>query len=286
MHIHCPEIDLTRPWQPQWVGDHAFTSALLNAYSLAYPVAEHLMVRTFDRALQAVPAERRHLFAGSVGAFATHAAVHRPLRQTFNTHLRAQGVQDRWGQRLSGHARMLEAKDVRHALAVCAAIQHQMGVLSDWLLQHPQHLDDAEDRLSLLWFWHAAQGAALRGLALDLYRELGGDEMRRRRWHRRVLGEQVWGLGRQVGSTIWQDRSWKSWRVWREAGGCLLGTRGLLRFETAAARRYRTADFHPSEYESQLPSRWLRENAGCLRHVRIERWPGAPAFQNRSSSRR
>ena len=277
MHIRRPVIDLTRPWRTEWVGDDVFTSALLNAYSLAYPVAERLMLRTFERALQAVPAERRHLYADAVNVFAAHAAVHLPLRQTFNTHLRAQGLPDHWERRLGGYARTLETMNVRHALAVCAAMQHQMGVLSDWLLHHPEHLDDAEDRLSLLWFWHAAEGAALRGLALDLYRELGGDEAHRQRWHRRVMREQLLGLGRQVGMTLWQGRALRSWRTWCEASGRLLGAHGLLRFETTAARRYRTPDFHPSEHESQLPRRWLRENAACLRDVRVRRPHGAAA---------
>jgi predicted metal-dependent hydrolase len=155
---------------------------------------------------------------------------------------------------------MFEGGDPRHPLAVTAAHEHFTAILAEWLLSHPQMFGSTEARLQTLWLWHSAEESEHKNTAFDLYQALGGDHAWRLTWFRRITGVFLGDLLRQTVANLRQDGTLWQWRTWTSAARTLFGAQGLVRRTYRPWRQYLRRDFHPSQQDSELSSRWLTEH--------------------------
>lgn len=268
--VRLPLINLEQPWPAVWIEGNPFMTALLNAFSMAFPAGEDFFIRTLSRGLKHLPAERVHGFRHEVRGFMAQEAVHRRLHGQFNAHLAAQGQPNEWDARLRERFLQLADVDVRHAMAVTAAIEHFTTMLADWLLAHPEVFEGVEERLCTLWMWHAAEESEHRSTAFEMYRALDGDETWRRRWFYRITCLLLWGLMAQTLRNLRASRTLWSWRTWTGALGQLCSRDGLFRSCLGTWWRYRHSDFHPGQMESGLAGHWLQR---CQDRYRVMKKP-------------
>jgi len=254
-------IDLDAPIAPRWNGGDAFRTAFFNALSMSFPVGEQYFIDAVRATLQALPETQRARFAADVQAFVGQEATHRRLHALFNGHLQQQGlrndIEPRARARMQAHAQ----RNVRVHLAVTAATEHFTAIFADWLMRHPEALQDAEPRLQTLWLWHAAEEAEHRHVAFDLYQTISGDHGWRIRLFRYVTVTFLWDLMRQTMINLQHDRSLWRWSTWRSGWRLLLARDGMFRASFGAWRDYFARDFHPHQHDAGLAQRWLREHA-------------------------
>lgn len=254
-------IDLERPFARDWCGGDAFSTAFFNALSMSFPFGEQFFIDAVRDTVATLPADVQARHREEVRGFVGQEATHRRIHSLFNAHLAGQGLVDSWTPRAQARLKLLEGTDARHALAITAANEHFTAMFSDWLLAHPHLLDGAEPRLKAMWLWHSAEESEHKSTAFDLYRAAQGDDRWRTRWFRRTTVLFLGDLSRQIVANLRHENQLWKWTTWRSGARILFGRGGLVRETFGTWRRYFRRDFHPSQHESGLSARWLRDNA-------------------------
>lgn len=250
-------IDLEAPFAADWLGN-AFVSAWFNALSMSFPVGEQFFIDAVRAGAAQLPEAERARFEAEVRGFIGQEATHRRVHSLFNGQLERNGLVNTWEPRAARRIARMRGLNVRHHLAVTAALEHLTAILAEHLLGHGDVLGAAELRLRTMWLWHAAEESEHRSTAFELYRALGGDEPRRRFWMRLVTFHFITDALRQTVRNL--HRSGQLWQrsTWSGAWQFLFGReRGLWPHLRAPWRAYFRADFHPRQLGGSLGEDWL-----------------------------
>jgi len=254
-------IDLNEPFERHWNGGDAFRTAYFNALSMSFPAGEQFFIDSVRGAVRRLPKTADAPFEAQLKGFVGQEATHRRIHALFNGQLMRQGYVNGWEARIVQRIKRLAGADPRHAVAITAATEHITAVLAEHLLSHPQTLAGAEQRLRILWLWHAAEESEHRSTAFDVYRALGGDETWRRRWMRTVTVFFVIDMLRQTLRNLRHDGALLCFRTWRSAASFFFGREGLVRHAYKPWRAYFSPGFHPTQQGGELASQWLRDNS-------------------------
>jgi uncharacterized protein len=255
-------IDLETPFERHWNGGDAFRSAYFNALSMSFPVGEQFFIDSVRAGVKALPAERRAPFEAQVQGFIGQEATHRRIHALFNGHLAKHGYVNAWEPRILARLERMKAlTDPRHAVAITAATEHFTAILAQHLLEHPQALDGAPQRLATMWYWHACEESEHRSVAFDVYRAAGGNELWRRRWMRLITFHFTTDVLRQTARNLWHDGELLRWRTWRSAASFFFGRHGLVRHTFKPWRAYFREDFHPAKQDATLAEEWLQRHS-------------------------
>jgi predicted metal-dependent hydrolase len=254
-------VDLQAPIARHWCAGDAFRSAFFNALSMSFPVGEQFFIDSVRGGWQALPAEAKARLQTEVQGFVGQEATHRRLHALYNAHLAQLGLVNAWEPRARARLKLLDGVHIRHWVAITAANEHFTAILAEWMLRHPEALGEQDERLRTLWLWHSAEESEHRSTAFDVYRALGGNEVWRRRWFRRVSVIFLADVLRQTVSNLHHDGSLWRWSTWRSAGVFLFGRGGLVRSTFGPWRDYLRPDFHPTQHDDAASRAWLHANA-------------------------
>ena len=260
------QIDLNTAFPLRWNGD-AFTSALMNALSLSFPVGEQFFLDSVRHGLAQLAADQQAVFKNEVKGFVGQEATHRRLHSLYNRHLMDQGMVNHWEQRAIKRIAKFSTMDIRHAVAATAANEHYTSVFAHWLLSNEWFFDKADPRLKTLWLWHASEESEHRCTAFDMYQALGGNEEWRLRWMRRVTWFFLTDLLRQTVNNLWHDGSLFKFSTWSSAWRHLFAKGGLFREGYSLWRDYFKPGFHPSHHPELLSQQWLQQHADSFTPV-------------------
>jgi predicted metal-dependent hydrolase len=250
-------VDLKSPPARHWAGGDAFRTAFFNALSMSFPAGEQFFIDAMRRGAAALPEALRAESEAEVRAFIGQEATHRHVHAQFNAHLAAQGLVNRWQQRIERRSQAMAPVGARNWVGATAATEHFTAILAAELLSRPELLDGCEPRLATMWRWHASEEAEHRSSAFDLYRTLGGDEAWRRRLFRVVTWHFVTDLARQTLLNLQRDGTLWRRSTWRSAWRWLFGREGLVPRLHGPWKRYLRADFHPSQQAIDAAPAWL-----------------------------
>jgi predicted metal-dependent hydrolase len=260
-------IDLATAPARHWHGGDAFRTAFFNALSMSFPAGEQFFMDSVRAGAKALPEAQRQAFDAELRGFVGQEATHRRIHALFNAHLTEQGLVNHWEPRIRRRIEGLAGLDPRVAVAVTAATEHFTAILAEYLLGHAEPLAGAEERLVLLWQWHASEESEHRSTAFDLYRALGGSE----RWRLRLFWIVSWhfctDLLRQTLHNLWRDGTLFRPGTWGSAARLLAGRGGLLPSLWRPWLRYLQADFHPAQQDGAPALAWLQAHAARLQPV-------------------
>jgi hypothetical protein len=260
-------IDLDAPFDVRWNGGDAFTSAFMNALSLSFPVGEQFFIDSLRRGVKELAPEQQDHFDQDVKGFIGQEATHRRIHALFNQHVLRHGMVNHWERRALRRIAHINQKKAIHAVAVTAAYEHFTSVFAAWLLQHPEFLAQAPQRLQTLWMWHASEETEHRSVSFDIYRAMGGNEVWRKRWMITVTVFFLSDILRQTCNNLWHDASLFKLSTWRSAWRHLFATDGLFTSSFAAWKNYFRADFHPCVHDDLLSRQWLQSHPSAYQSV-------------------
>ena len=158
-------IDLNQPLPRHWNGGDVFSSALLNALSMSFPVGEQFFIDSVRAGHKALPEAEQARFSREVQGFIGQEATHRRLHGLFNDQLTQLGYVNHWEVRARVRLKRMEHLNCRHAVAATAATEHLTAILAEWLLSQPQMLAGAPPAPA-----HTVALACLRGKRTSLHR--------------------------------------------------------------------------------------------------------------------
>lgn len=254
-------IDLNTPFEVRWNGGDAFRSAFFNALSMSFPIGEQYFMDSVRAGLKTLPEETRAKWATEVQGFVGQEATHRRIHALFNGHLEKQGFNNELERRAARRLQRYAHLEPRIHVASTAATEHLTAIFADWMLRHPEALENTEPRLQTLWQWHAAEESEHRSTAFDIYQAMGGNHDWRVRIFRFVTITFLADVTRQTIRNLWHDKAMFKWSTWRSCWRLLLAKDGMFRGNFTEWKAYMKPDFHPRQQESGLSEQWLRDNA-------------------------
>jgi predicted metal-dependent hydrolase len=255
-------VDLSTGFDPLWNGGDAFRTHHLNALSMSFPVGEQFFIDAVKAGVACLPEEHRPLWQARLKGFVGQEATHRFLHAQFNAELARHGLRNRWEV---WAARRIELSRDLHPVnhvAITAALEHFTAVLATGVLTRPGWLAGARPEMALLWRWHAVEESEHKAFAFDLYRAMGGSELRRVLWfvHAGLLflfesTAQTW-LNLASAGLAWRPRTW--WQGLK----FMCGPAGVWPTILLPLLRYLRPGFHPAQLASPpAMTQWLRDQA-------------------------
>jgi len=260
-------IDLDEAFDARWNRGDAFTSALMNALSMSFPVGEQFFIDSLRRGIKELPPELQAEFNQDVKGFIGQEATHRRIHELFNRHVLNHGMVNHWELRVSKRVEHINQKKAIHAVAITAAYEHYTSVFASWLLKHPEFLAQAPERLQTLWLWHASEETEHRCVSFDIYRAMGGNEVWRKRWMITVTVFFLSDIFRQTINNLWHDGSLFKLNTWRSAWRHLFTIEGLFTNSFSDWKSYFRRDFHPSAHDDRSSIQWLQTHRSSYQAV-------------------
>ncbi|HEX4510907.1 MAG TPA: metal-dependent hydrolase [Burkholderiaceae bacterium] len=255
-------IDLSKGFDPLWNGGDAFRTHHLNALSMSFPIGEQFFIDAVRAGVAMLPEAERPAWAARVKGFVGQEATHRYVHAQYNAELARQGLRNRWeGWAARRIARARELHPVNH-VAVTAALEHITAVLATGVLTRAGWLAGADPRMTLLWRWHAVEESEHKAVAFDLYRAMGGSELRRRLWFIHSAGLFVIESTLQTWLNLWRAGCAGQPRTWWQGLKFMLGPGGVWPSIAGPLARYLRSGFHPAQVpDAPGLADWLREHA-------------------------
>jgi len=253
-------VDLNTPFAARWNGGDAFRSAFFSALSMSFPVGEQFFMDSVRAGLKTLPEEKRAKYAAEVQGFVGQEATHRRVHALFNGHLERMGFANTIEKRSSARIKKQAGMDTRIHVAATAATEHFTSLFADWILRHPEALEDAEERLQTMWLWHSAEESEHRSTAFDIYQAMGGSYEWRLRVFRVVSVIFITDVLRQTVRNLWHDGALFRLSTWRSGAKLLMAKDGLIRGNVGMWRDYLREDFHPEQHDASRSQAWLRDN--------------------------
>lgn len=273
MSVRHLKLDLSRGFARYWNGGDAYRTHIFNALSMMFPLGEQAFIDSVKAFVPRLQSEGRDELLEDVRLFIGQEATHRHQHQQFNDELERQGY-DNWV------ARRLEASiatgdrilsPVGH-LSFTVAYEHFTAVLGDGLLRHPQWSENMPAELRQLWQWHAAEEAEHKAVAFDVYRAVGGGELRRILVFMFVFIEFFVLSFIQCCKLLKQDGKLFSLRTWWSACTLWWGKAGVGWHLFPRLLAFLKPGFHPWQDDNRdLLSSWRASTAGQYRVVGADR---------------
>jgi predicted metal-dependent hydrolase len=254
-------VDFSEPLAKHWCGGDAFKSAFFAALSMGFPVGEQYFIDSIRLGVATLGPAEGLAFEEKARGFIGQEATHRRLHALFNQRLGDLGLDNalerRAGQRMRSNA---WRRPVVH-VAATAATEHFTALLADWLLCRPDVFAGSEERVELLWMWHAAEESEHRSVAFDLMAKMSASRRVKMAIFRYVSITFVLDVARQTCWNLWKSGDFFKASTWRSGWGFLFSKNGLARASVGLWKKYSRRDFHPSQIDAKLSESWLVENA-------------------------
>lgn len=161
-----------------WLDGSVARSAVLNGFSLLFPIGEEMLMKTLA---QAKPHLTDPELQRQVALFLLQEGSHRLEHRRYNEALAATGVViDNPIKAFSALLpdSTLEAP-LRTRLAACAALEHFTAIFSACVQEQFARMCTQDSAFRRFWMWHTLEELEHRHLTFDVYMALGGSYWQR-----------------------------------------------------------------------------------------------------------
>jgi len=248
--------------RPDWLGGNGFLSQFLNSLSMLFPAGEGFFIHAVQSALPQVEDPE---LVETVGLFIGQEAVHSRLHLLLNQRLKDCGLFNLVEPLARWRIRHSQGLAVTSKLAITMAYEHFTALFGEMMFGHPEWLENAEQEMSDLWMWHAAEEMEHRAVAFDVYQAIGGGTVRRLSWFLYVSLVFLTDLFMQQLLNL--IRTGLMWRggTWAEAFHLLLGRQGVLWRLAPAWFDYLRPGYHPLQRGCDAEAKaWLQGKEGLF----------------------
>lgn len=156
-----------------WFGNDPIRTMVLTALSCTFPEGERMFMRSV-RHYQ--PQIKDPELLKQVRAFIGQEAHHGKEHQGFNDLMKRKGLP------IDSIEKFVKAAIAREEswwtpermLAKTCALEHFTAMFAEVLLEHPELLEQFDERLQPLWLWHAIEESEHKSVAFDVYQDQAG----------------------------------------------------------------------------------------------------------------
>jgi predicted metal-dependent hydrolase len=186
-------VDLSRGFARHWLGGDVYRTAFMNALSMSFPLGEQMFIDSVRAAAPEAVLEPK--LRAEVKDFVGQEASHRFVHQQYNAELARQGFDYTLEPEIVKRIALVTKLPALDRLAITCAFEHYTAMLADFVLRHPEWMEDADPQMRTLWSWHAAEESEHKAVAFDVYRAAGGGYWKRVLWYLHVSMVFFWDSG-------------------------------------------------------------------------------------------
>ena len=151
-----------------WFGGDPLRTMILTGLSCTFPEGERMFMRSvrhFQDQVQDPELKKQ------VRAFIGQEAHHGKEHQAFNAMMAKKGLPIHYLERYveEGLGREEKFFSPERMLAKTCALEHFTAMFAEMLLEHPELIDEVDERLKPLWLWHAVEESEHKAVAFDVY---------------------------------------------------------------------------------------------------------------------
>lgn len=156
-----------------WFGGDPLRTMILTGLSCTFPEGERMFMRAVRHFQDRI---RDPQLKKQVRAFIGQEAHHGKEHEAFNRLMASKGLPIRYIERFVevGIGREEEFFSKERMLAKTCALEHFTAMFAETLLEHPELIDEVDERLKPLWLWHAVEESEHKAVAFDVYQEQVG----------------------------------------------------------------------------------------------------------------
>jgi predicted metal-dependent hydrolase len=260
-------VDLSKGFGRHWLGGDIYRTAFMNALSMSFPIGEQMFIDSVRAVpLETLPDER---LRAEVKDFVGQEASHRFVHTQYNEQLARQGYDYTLEPKIRLRVERIARLPVLNRLAITCALEHYTAILADYLLRHPEFMQDAEPQMRTLWSWHAAEETEHKAVAFEVYQAAGGGYRRRVLWYLHVSLMFWWDTLRQTRCNLARDGRRFRPSTWASAARTWFGRKGLFWRLLGPGLDYLSPRFHPWQHDNRALLRmWLEHNDDAYRAVK------------------
>lgn len=153
-----------------WFGGDPVRTMLLTGLSCTFPEGERMFMRSVRHFQDRI---KNPTLQKQVKAFIGQEAHHGKEHQAFNDMMARKGlpIADIENMVKVGLSREESWFSPERMLAKTCALEHFTAMFAEMLLEHPELIEDMDERLKPLWMWHAVEESEHKAIAFDVYKE-------------------------------------------------------------------------------------------------------------------
>ncbi len=153
-----------------WMGGDPLQTMILTGLSCTFPEGERMFMRAV-RNFQ--PLLKDPTLKAQVRAFLGQEAHHGKEHQSFNEFMARKGLSTLYIDKFVKYGIAREEKIFSKArmLGKTCALEHFTAMFAETLLEHPELIDEMDERLKPLWFWHAIEESEHKSVAFDVFKD-------------------------------------------------------------------------------------------------------------------
>jgi uncharacterized protein len=160
----------------QWMQGDVASSAVMNGFSLIFPIGEEMLMRTLAEAKGLPPLQHAPALQREVAMFLLQEGSHRLEHRRYNEALAQAGVHI--GNPIAVFSALLPTASLTapmvQRLAACAALEHFTAIFSACVQEQFGRLCSSDSDYRRFWMWHTLEELEHRHLTFDVYRAFGG----------------------------------------------------------------------------------------------------------------
>lgn len=155
-----------------WLKKSYTLSHTMNALSVLFPQGEQFFVDSVRHFRdQITDDELKQEVRGFIGQEAMHSLEHDAMNQHVKDQQMPVAELEANLEVILGLTRKLPK---RHQLAITCALEHLTAMMADMLLARDDVRQDMDESMRPLWVWHAIEETEHKGVAFDVFQEVGG----------------------------------------------------------------------------------------------------------------
>lgn len=136
-------------------------------------------------------------------------------------------------------------------LALTAGLEHLTAIMSEYMLTHPEVLDELDPTVRELIFWHAVEEIEHKAVAFDVFMRCENDQKYMQRVLRLGTVMFVTKIIRLMIRLMWKAKARPSWKEVKVFWTFMLGKNGLITKVRAPYKDYFNAGFHPWDHDNK-----------------------------------
>ncbi len=239
-----------------WLRQSYTLSHTMNALSVLFPQGEQFFVDSVRHFRDRITDEAlKREVRGFIGQEAMHSLEHDAMNQHVKDQQMPIAELEANLEIILGLAKKLPK---RHQLAITCGLEHLTAMMADMLLARDDVREDMDESMRPLWVWHAIEETEHKGVAFDVFQEVGGTYAERTfylAFSTAMLGLVASYFTGRMMLNDWrnfslQDGARGLWRMW--------GKNGSFSSLIPTWLDYFRPDFHP----------WQHDNSELIAHFK------------------
>ena len=235
---------------PQYWNDNSpFKTHFLNALSITLPDCEKFFIETIIPYSKELTDPNQ---LAEVKEFVKQESHHRHAHKKYNDWLAKQGLpvtklqQDQINMWRIANRFLSRAN--RLALTIC--VEHITVVYASVFLEYRAILNDMHPHFRQIWKWHALEEIEHKAVAINVWNELEGNNIRKNLVMLLVLPAYIWYVGKNTIAFLYADKELFKWQTLKDGIYFLFNKQtGLLRKSLIPWFDFMKKNFHPNDQD-------------------------------------